>query len=179
MRRSIPFILFLLALHGGPAAAHDMRHHGAHVHGQAQLDVALDGQTLELQLTSPGIGILDFEHPVRDASERARLDAALAVLRGTGWLLFPVAAACASQHVQVDAEGYETPAGAHDEGGHHHAGFRAHYLFQCAHPDRLDHLQVLLPQRFPGLQKVVVIATAAGQDRAEVVAGQPRVNLPG
>ncbi|QNH16916.1 hypothetical protein HEP74_02056 [Xanthomonas sp. SS] len=179
MRHPIPLFL-LLASASLPVAAIAVRHHGPHVHGQANLDVAVDGTALEVQLSAPGIGILDFEHPARDADERQRLDAAVATLRGARWLQFPVAAACSLRSAQVNTEGYDVAMADPDEPGHSHAEFHAHYAFQCAHPARLDHLQVLLPQRFAGLHKVVVnVATAAGQDRTEAVAGQTRVNLPG
>ncbi|MBB6365905.1 hypothetical protein FHR56_001018 [Xanthomonas sacchari] len=161
-----------------PAAA-AVRHHGPHVHGQANLEVAVDGTAVDVQLSAPGIGILDFEHPARDAGERQRLAAAVATLRSAGWLQFPVAATCSLRSAQVTTEGYDVAMADPDEPGHTHAEFHAHYAFDCAQPARLDHLQVLLPQRFPWLHTVLVdVTTAAGQGRTEVVAGQPQVKLP-
>ncbi|PPU83081.1 DUF2796 domain-containing protein [Xanthomonas sacchari] len=177
MRPGIPLILLLLSASSPSAAA--IRHHGPHVHGQANLEVAVDGTAVDVQLSAPGIGILDFEHPARDANERQRLQAAVATLRAAGWLQFPVAAACSLRRAQVTTEGYDVAMADPDEPGHSHAEFHAHYTFDCARPARLDHLQVLLPQRFPGLHTAVVdVATAAGQGRTEVVAGQARVTLP-
>lgn len=177
MRPGISLILLLLFASSPATAA--VRHHGPHVHGQANLEVAVDGPAVEVQLSAPGIGILDFEHPVRDAGERRRLDAAVATLRGAGWLQFPVAAACSLRSAQVTTEGYAVAMADPDEPGHSHAEFHARYAFHCAQPARLDHLQVLLPQRFPGLHTVLVdVATAAGQGRTEVVPGQTRVKLP-
>ncbi|WP_244667641.1 DUF2796 domain-containing protein [Xanthomonas sp. D-109] len=177
MRPGIPLILLCLFASSPAAAA--VRHHGPHVHGQANLEVAVDGTAVDVQLSAPGIGILDFEHPARDAGERQRLQAAVATLRAAGWLQFPVAAACSLRSAQVTTEGYDVAMADPDEPGHSHAEFHAHYAFDCARPARLDHLLVLLPQRFPGLHTAVVdVATAAGQGRAEVVAGQARVTLP-
>lgn len=177
MRPGIPLILLLLSASSPATAA--IRHHGPHVHGQANLEVAVDGTAVDVQLSAPGIGILDFEHPTRDAGERKRLDAAVATLRGAGWLQFPVAAACSLRSAQVTTEGYDVAMADPDEPGHSHAEFHARYAFDCTQPARLDHLQVLLPQRFPGLHTVLVdVATAAGQGRTEVVPGQTRVKLP-
>ena len=68
MKRSAALLL-LLAAHS--ANAHDVRHHGAHVHGQADVDLAVDQGTLELALRAPGIGILDVERPPADSREHA------------------------------------------------------------------------------------------------------------
>ena len=66
MRRvllALPFALLPLA-----AMAHDHDHDhaehaslGAHEHGVAQLNVALDGNTLEIELESPAMNLVGFE----------------------------------------------------------------------------------------------------------------------
>ena len=50
MKRSAALFLLLTA---STAQAHDVRQLGAHVHGQATVDVALDQQTLEFALQAP------------------------------------------------------------------------------------------------------------------------------
>jgi len=176
MRSSLVFVCALLAT---TASAAEVRQLGPHVHGQANLQVALEGRELAVELASPGIGLLDFEHPPGDMAESGRLGAVMAALRNPQWLRFPVAAQCRLRDADVGAVGYDRAGKDTDgPGQHHHAGFHARYGFACTHPERLDHVQVLLMQRFPGLHRVIVdIATPAGQDREEVDAADPRVSL--
>ena len=68
MRRlllALPFALLPLAV----AHAHDDHDHdhahgtlGAHEHGVAKLNVVLDDNTLELELDSPAMNLVGFEH---------------------------------------------------------------------------------------------------------------------
>jgi Protein of unknown function (DUF2796) len=57
--------LCILALFpAGIALADEAEHreHGPHVHGVAQLNVALDGNVLWIELNSPAMNIVGFEH---------------------------------------------------------------------------------------------------------------------
>lgn len=51
----------LLATSAG-AAAGEHREHGAHEHGVAQLNLVLEGEKLLIELASPGVNIVGFEH---------------------------------------------------------------------------------------------------------------------
>lgn len=55
--------LSLLALHA-LAGEH-------HVHGQAEMDIAIDGGTIELELRSPQFNLAGFEHSPRKAPDQA------------------------------------------------------------------------------------------------------------
>jgi len=55
-----------------PLAASESGHHGAHVHGVAELTVALEDQTLEIEFSSPAISVVGFEHK---AASQAEVDA--------------------------------------------------------------------------------------------------------
>ncbi|TGS23675.1 DUF2796 domain-containing protein, partial [Mesorhizobium sp. M2D.F.Ca.ET.185.01.1.1] len=83
-----------LLLAASAAQAHDVRQLGAHVHGQATVDLALDQQSLDVSLQAPGIGILDFERPPANAAEQAALARATALLQGGSWVTLPTAAGC-------------------------------------------------------------------------------------
>ena len=78
MRRllfALPFALLPLA---AAHAAHDEHEHhdehaslAAHEHGAAQLNVALEGQRLELALESPAMNLVGFEHAAVSSSDNA------------------------------------------------------------------------------------------------------------
>lgn len=169
-----PAALFLL-LAASTAQAHDVRHPGAHVHGQATIDLALDQATLALELQAPGIGIVDFERAPATAAERAALARATAVLNSGSWVTLPSAAHCRLASSSAKAEGFEAAAAA---GQHRHAGFSASLQYRCANPVALRALVVRLPTLFPGLHEVIVnTATDRGQGRSVLNAGNLRVVL--
>ena len=80
---ALPFAL--LPLHAAQAANHEHNHahaheeHGSlgkHEHGVASLNVALDGQTLEIQLQSPAMNLVGFEHEAKSDADKAKVTAA-------------------------------------------------------------------------------------------------------
>ena len=54
--------LSILALSSTSAVAEEHRHHGAHEHGAAELNLVLDGQLGQLEVKTPAANILGFEH---------------------------------------------------------------------------------------------------------------------
>ena len=83
MRRlllALPFALLPLAV----AHAHDDHDHdhdhahgslGAHEHGVAKLNAVLDGSTLELELDSPSMNLVGFEHAASSDADKAKVAA--------------------------------------------------------------------------------------------------------
>ena len=53
---------------------------GAHLHGHAELLIAIEGEYVDIQLTSPAANILGFEHAPRNAEQRKRIQQAQSVL---------------------------------------------------------------------------------------------------
>ncbi|WP_414494871.1 ZrgA family zinc uptake protein [Stenotrophomonas maltophilia] len=170
-------LFFLLAVHTA-AHAHDVRALGAHVHGQATVDLALDQGALELALQAPGVGILDFERPAATGAERAALARAIAVLKSGNWVTLPTAAHCRLASSSARADGFDATTPAAPAGQHRHAGFSARLRYRCANPAALRALVVRLPAQFPGLHEVIVnTATDHGQGRSVLTAGNLRVVL--
>lgn len=104
--------------------------HGAHVHGLAQASLVVDGGSLALELTVPGMDLVGFEHAPRDDAQRARIAAALATLEASAqWLAFEPAGACEVTVAEAHTHGYkaadeDAPAAGDD--GHDHAHEHGH-----------------------------------------------------
>jgi hypothetical protein len=171
-------------------------HHGAHVHGVARLNVALDGELLLIELQSPVQNLLGFEHNPRSAAERAAVANAKAQLENAAALFVPnQAAACTLRTTQVrlsfDAPSQDTDAPKHvadaheheTEHGHsgaqtEHQDMHAEYRYACAHPDRLNHLEVGLFTAFPLTERLRVQLIAPGLQDARVLTREDaRLNL--
>jgi Protein of unknown function (DUF2796) len=60
------------------------REHGPHVHGMAELNVALDGNVLWIELNSPAMNIVGFEHAPQSAEQKAAVHDATETLKDGG-----------------------------------------------------------------------------------------------
>ncbi len=175
------------------AQAHDEHEHGSlgkHEHGVAQLNAALDGKTLELELDSPAMNFVGFEHAATSDADKATVSAVQAQLKQPLQLLsLPASAQCSVQSVELSSplfgdapkvEEHDHDDGDHDEHeGHQHADIHAHYQLTCAQPQDLAGLDFApLFKRFPATQKIQVqLIGPSGQQGAELTAGNPTLTF--
>ncbi|WP_459207564.1 DUF2796 domain-containing protein [Pseudomonas sp. MLB6B] len=189
MRRlllALPFALLPLAV---VAHAHDEHDHdhahgtlGTHEHGVAKLNAVLDGNTLELELDSPAMNVVGFEHAAASDADKAKVAAARQQL-DQPLKLFGLAQAAGCT---VDSQELESPLfgdaahpdddddGDEHEHGHQHADVHAHYQFTCATPAKLAQLDLgPLFKTFPQTQKVnVQLIGPNGQKGVETTPGK-------
>jgi hypothetical protein len=172
MNMSMLVFPFLLALLPAAAGAEE-RHLGPHVHGQASVNLSVEADALDVQLSLPGHDAVGFEHPPGSAQEHTTLDKALATLRSATWLVPAPDALCALSSATVSPHGF---GGAAEPGGH--ADFDAVYHFTCRAAARLDHVDVRLASAFPTVQKIVVDTIGASGSNQQTLQGSAsRVEL--
>lgn len=192
MRRlllALPFALLPLAV----AQAHEDHDHehgslGAHEHGVARLNAVLDGQALELELDSPAMNLVGFEHMASSAADKAKVAAARKQLENPVALFnLPKAAGCkvSSQELNSPLFG-DKPEADHDddddatdgkgaaahEHHHDHSEIHAHYQFTCATPSALSNLDLTqVFKTFPATQKIQVqLIGPSGQQGVDATA---------
>nr|WP_314493572.1 DUF2796 domain-containing protein [uncultured Pseudomonas sp.] len=188
MRRlllALPFALLPLAV----AHAHDEHDHdhahgtlGAHEHGVAKLNAVLDGNALELELDSPAMNVVGFEHVAASEADKAKVAAARQQLEQPLKLFgLAQAAGCAVDSQELESPLFGDAAHADDdddgdehEHGHQHADVHAHYQFTCATPAKLTQLDLgPLFKTFPQTQKVnVQLIGPNGQKGVETTPGK-------
>ena len=61
--------------------AEEYRHHKAHAHGVAHLNVAVEGNDLYIELFSPAANIVGFEHHPRTEKQKAAVNKAIEKLQ--------------------------------------------------------------------------------------------------
>jgi hypothetical protein len=191
MRRlllALPFALLPLAI-AQAAETHDHEHEhgslGAHEHGVARLNAALDGKNLELELESPAMNLVGFEHAASTDADKAKVAAARAQLEQPLALFsLPKAAGCvvAKQELESplfgdkpDADDHDHDDDDHDEDAdghehhHEHSEIHAHYQFTCATPAALKNLDLgQVFKTFPATQKIQVqLIGPSGQQGVE------------
>ncbi|AIS10809.1 zinc-binding protein [Pseudomonas chlororaphis subsp. aurantiaca] len=187
MRRlllALPFALLPLAI--AQAAEHDHDHEhgslGAHEHGVARLNAALDGQTLELELESPAMNLVGFEHAASTDADKAKVAAVRAQLeKPLALFSLPPAAGCVVAQQELESPLFGDKPEDHDEdhddaknaGGHEHhhehSEIHAHYQFTCATPGALKSLDLAgVFKTFPATQKIQVqLISPSGQQGVE------------
>ncbi|MDR6580630.1 DUF2796 domain-containing protein [Pseudomonas extremaustralis] len=189
MRRlmlALPFALLPLAVaHAADEHDHDHEHGslGAHEHGVGRLNAVLDGQALELELDSPAMNLVGFEHAATSAADKAKVAAARKQLENPLALFnLPKAAGCEISTQELnsplfgdkpeadhdDDDDHDAKDGAHEH-HHDHSEIHAHYQFTCATPTALSNLDLTqVFKTFPATQKIQVqLIGPSGQQGVE------------
>ncbi|MBC3235251.1 DUF2796 domain-containing protein [Pseudomonas lurida] len=189
MRRlllALPFALLPLAA----AHAHDDHDHehgslGAHEHGVGRLNAVLDGQALELELDSPAMNLVGFEHLATTAADKAKVAAVRKQLENPVALFnLPKGAGCVvstqalnsplfgdKPEADHDHDDDDAKDGAHEH-HHDHSEIHAHYQFTCTTPTALGNLDLTqVFKTFPATQKIQVqLIGPSGQQGVEATA---------
>jgi hypothetical protein len=152
------------------------RAQGPHVHGLASLDLAWDGEAIQIGLESPAANLVGFEHRPETDADRAALDAAVATLKdGERLFRFSPEARCRLIEAGVESA---LPEGVGAEGQEAHADLDAEYRFECAEPGQLRQVEVGLFQAFPATRSIQVqYVGPKGQAAAELTAASPMLKL--
>jgi len=199
MRRlmlALPFALLPLVAVQAANHAHDHAHeaHGslnAHEHGLAQLNVVLDGQALELELESPAMNLVGFEHAAKSDADKAKVAAALSQLQDPLALFGLNAGACTVSKQELESPLFAAEEKQHAHGHKHkheeqhddhdseHSEIHAHYQLDCKTPGELKQLDLKeLFKRFPATTKIQVqLIGPNGQQGLELTPAQPTLSF--
>ena len=187
----------------GPVQAEEKRHHEAHEHGVAHLNMALEGNNLYIEFTSPAANIVGFEHHPRTHDQKDAVKNAVKKLT-EGDALFILSVGSESRLVKSsvdtdidkDADFHSESGHGHGEKEHHdqeehhdkehgeadeherHSEFKAEYHFVCKKPDKLSQIDVKLFGVFPGIEHIKVqLITETKQTAVELTAKKNRISL--
>ena len=196
-------LLAIVVIYSGPIQGEEKRHHEAHEHGVAHLNVAIEGNNIYIEFTSPAANIVGFEHHPRTHEQKAAVKDAVNKLQ-KGDSLFLLSAKSESQLVKSsvdtdidkDADHHAESEHAHEEKEHHgheehhdkehgetdehgrHSDFKAEYHFDCKKPDKLSQIDVMLFRAFPGIEHIEVqLLNGAKQTAMELTAKKYKISL--
>ena len=190
-------VLVLTYVAAGTTAAETS--HGAHEHGAAEVELALEGSNVLVNFASPLYNLVGFERAPRDDRDREAVAVALAVLDDPGNLvLLQADAACTVVELDIEWEmaSTEEEEREHDEASEHdahgvrdadehdahdtdqhdeqdgeegHADASVAIRYHCDNPDRLNDLDITAFESFERLSEVEVRAVGPGGAVAESV----------
>lgn len=135
----IPFVV--------SAESSSHRDHAAHVHGHAILNLVISDDIMQLELQSPAMNFLGFEHSAKTSQEKKRVHEVKAFLQNPGlWVTPEPSAGCLVQQVDVKSEQLDHDL--HHKHDHHsskgpqHSDFDVMVTYQCKNSDRLYRLDL-------------------------------------
>jgi hypothetical protein len=96
-------------------AAAEKRRHDAHVHGIAEINIAVEGAKATVEFRAPAESVMGFEHEAKSESDKKKRDAALEQLRTKGgqMVVFDPKLGCKSSDMKtaiVETKGEATKA---------------------------------------------------------------------
>jgi hypothetical protein len=110
-------LLALSTLAASPAFAQETRQLDSHEHGVGQLDIAIDGSQVAMELHAPGADIVGFEYGAQSDEDIAKVDAALLVLaQPLDLFVVPDAAQCSVVDARAELEAEDD----HEDGDEDH-----------------------------------------------------------
>lgn len=150
----------------------------AHVHGEVQLGVALDGPMVTVDIDAPLESLLGFEHTPRTPDQRQLAARWVAWLQqDSGLWRFNAEAGCKLKQVDLQAPviglGHDTPRPTDG-----HADLEGSWTFDCAQPRLLKRLDHGLFERSPHAKRLEVkLLTDRGQSKQTVLRPAPTIWL--
>lgn len=186
MKRTIPAFFALVAT---SVVAETTRELDVHEHGVGELNIAIDGDTVAMELHAPGADIVGFEYKATSAKDREALDTAVAMLaKPLELFVLPAAAKCSVTKASVgleinddhDDHGHKDQAEGDDHAEASHTEFHAEYLLTCGNTDALTKFDFAYFSTFENaLELEVQIISASGARAYEVERDRPSLDLRG
>jgi hypothetical protein len=151
--------------------AHEL---GAHVHGIASLQIAVDEKTLTLGFSSPLDNLLGFEHVARDAKQKSAVKKMADNFNRADQFFIPTAEAqCVLQSVKLDSLVLNSRPAENDA----HADIDGEFVFACKQIGKLHDLEVKLFDAYPNVHQLnIEIATLKKQSSVKLTNAARRVS---
>lgn len=154
-----------------PKDAKQAEHRGsqsAHVHGSAELQIVLDASQLFLELHSPAMNLLGFEHEASSPEQQALVKSTRIKLANANALFLFNGGECTLNQQSADFSAIvktaENMHSDHDHSSHKHhkSGHDSHrdieaaYQYTCIKPDKLRSITTSLHKVFPSIASLQV-----------------------
>ena len=203
MRKSIYYSLILSAMIS-VAAAEETRQVDKHEHGVGELNIAIEGSSINLEFMIPGADIVGFEYKAKSDEDISLVNTALTKFDDfSNIFTIPNAANCNLVEAEIainqgddhddehDHEEHEEH-DEHDEHDEHeeheheehgeetHNEFVAHYSFTCGNVKEIDRINFTYFTTFPNSGELEIqFVSEMGSTSFEVEGDEPFINLKG
>jgi hypothetical protein len=167
----------------GVGAGAEKRQHEAHVHGVAEVNIAVEGTKAIVEFHSPAESVMGFEHDAKSAADKKNRDAAIATIKQKigEMVIFEPGLGCkfTAGKVIVAEEREET--GQRSPGqqkGGEHREVRADFSIECRKPLGGSRVRFGVTKVFPGIREIKVqVLSDARQSGAAIQEDKGEVRL--
>lgn len=173
---------------GMQANAEEHRELGPHQHGHGTLNIAVEANTIKMELEVPGDDIVGFEHDPGTPEQKATLEKAKATLADPLSLFkIPGSSKCAITEAKVaiqeehhDHDEDDEKKGGDKEPEAHHNAFHVEYALDCKAVADVTAMEFEYFKVFKNAQELDVnVVTAKGQSKFEATRAKPSISLEG
>ena len=180
-KKRFVFVLLAALVHSW-CFAQTLTNVNAHVHGLAEMTIAIEKQTLEIEFTAPGADLVGFEHSANSKDELEQVNKTQLQLSNTKQLFSFMGGQCQIHHKKIDLSSFSKPdlhtkshfdeehQLNHHKSNHNaenkkttvpqmvkHSELRAVYHYQCKNIAELSAITVTLFDEFPGIEQMNVL----------------------
>ncbi|MGD7034456.1 DUF2796 domain-containing protein [Methylotuvimicrobium buryatense] len=133
------------------------RHHDAHTHGAAELNIVIENDTVLIEFESPAVNLIGFEHKPRTDAQQLELQKALALLNDVEIIVSFEKGECRVTETHIrgpfdNADQEEPEHGKREE----HSEFHATYSLSCQDASVIGSVSTRLFDHFPGFEAIRV-----------------------
>ena len=168
-----------------------------HVHGLSELTIAMEGESLEIQFTSPAMNLLGFEHKASSTKDKATIKIAASILRQHETLFLFSGGRCDHVETLVDLSGliksdehehgHQKNSAEHENDDGHTKEFEEHtqknnhrdavarYRYRCENIAQLSEITVNMFENFPGIHNINAVWIKPMQQGAAALTPSHRI----
>jgi hypothetical protein len=161
-----------------PLGAAEKRHAHSHVHGVAEVTIAVEGKKLAIEFVSPADGLMGFEHEAKTDADKKKRDAALKILesRFDDLVILDKKLGCKSPggkvaitqpEPQKSAAKQSSQGGAKTGGEHREA--RARFDYECQQAPAGSRVRFGVTKLFPQIHELKVQVLGDAKQSAAVI----------
>jgi hypothetical protein len=163
------FVLFIALATNAYAQEHNQTLK-AHVHGLSELTLVIEGNQVEIQLTSPAMDLVGFEYEANTKKDVAMVENAASKLQQHDTLFVFSGTSCkhlatsidtsdlikSQHHDDMEHDKHDNHKGHddHEEHESHHSEITANYQYTCEQSALLSSIKVGLFELFPNIHKI-------------------------
>lgn len=135
-----------------------------HTHGEVELTIVKDADTLQINLIAPAESILGFEHQAVKEKDINTVRNARNLLNKPTQLFSFIGTQCKTRETDINTKDVLSTHQSHDDEHHHghskhqsndiHSEIKVTYLFKCSQFQALQKIKVNLIDYFPRIEKI-------------------------
>jgi hypothetical protein len=171
-------------IHGSSLAGQDVNL-DAHVHGVSEMTIVFEKQTLEIEVKSPAINLVGFEHRAKTQKNIAAVKNAELLLSNASELFLFSGDNCTlvEQHIDVSSMiDHDTKSGvnehqhdkSHSNEGRHNEVI-ANYYYRCEKKSTISSITIKLFELFPYVQQIKAMWVTEAQQGALTLSAKNKV----